>query len=469
MNKNILKSVFTALVVLLSTELYAVDLPWNHGKLKVSDNNLYIQHEDGTPFFWLGDTGWLLPQRTTKDQAAHYLEQIRLRGFNVVQVQTMNDVPSENEFGDKSVPADFNFDKMVKENRDGYWDYMDYVIRTAAKNGIYVGMTCIWGGPVNAGQMNVEQAKKYGKFLAERYKNEPNILWFIGGDIRGDVKTEVWLALAETIRAIDTNHLMTFHPRGRTTSAAWFNDASWLDFNMFQSGHRRYGQRKGDGDYPIEENTEEDNWRFVERSLIKSNLKPVLDGEPIYEDIPHGLHEENEARWNAADVRRYAYWSVFAGSFGHTYGHNSIMQFYKPGIKGSFFPHKYWYECFDEPGYNQMKYLKELMLKFPYFERITDQSVIVGDAGFRYDRLIATRANDYLMVYNYTGRPMVLDLTKISGDEKSVWWMNPSTGEFSFIEKVKTQSAYKIQPDVPYSAGNDRVLIAFDASKTFLK
>ena len=61
---------------------------------------------------------------------------------------------------------------------------------------------------------------------------------------------------------------------------------------MFQSGHRRYGQRFGDGDYPIEENTEEDNWRFVERSLAMKPMKPVIDGEPIYEEIPHGLHDE---------------------------------------------------------------------------------------------------------------------------------------------------------------------------------
>ena len=40
--------------------------------------------------------------------------------------------------------------------------------------------------------MTVEQAKAYGKFLAERYKDEPNIIWFIGGDIRGDVKTAEW-------------------------------------------------------------------------------------------------------------------------------------------------------------------------------------------------------------------------------------------------------------------------------------
>ena len=85
------------------------------------------------------------------------------------------------------------------------------------------------------------------------------------------MKPTVWNALANTIKANDENHLMTFHPRGRTTSAIWFNDAKWLDFNMFQSGHRRYGQRLGDGDYTIQENTEEDNWRYVEKSFA---MKP---------------------------------------------------------------------------------------------------------------------------------------------------------------------------------------------------
>lgn len=90
--------------------------------------------------------------------------------------------------------------------------------------------------------MDVSESKQYGKFLAERYKDCPNIVWIIGGYIKGDVKKEVWETLAQTIRSIDKNHLMTFHPFGRTTSATWFNNSDWLDFNMFQSGHRRYGQ-----------------------------------------------------------------------------------------------------------------------------------------------------------------------------------------------------------------------------------
>lgn len=33
-----------------------------------------------------------------------------------------------------------------------------------------------------------------------------------------------------------------------------------------------------------------------------------------------------------------------------------------------------------------MKYLKNLMLTFPFFERVPDQSVIAGTNGERYDR-----------------------------------------------------------------------------------
>ena len=334
------------LVLLLSACLLAVGslqaqknkiyLPWENGKLQVSEENRYLKHENGTPFFWLGETGWLLPERLNRDEAAYYLSHCRQAGYNVVQVQTMNSVPSMNCYGQSSLPDGFNFKEINKKGVYGYWDHMDYIIKTAEKNGIYIGMVPIWGTPVSEGLMTVKDAQAYGKFLAERYKDAPNIIWMVGGDIRGDVKTAEWEALAKSIRAVDKNHLMTFHPRGRTTSATWFNDADWLDFNMFQSGHRRYGQRNGDGDYPIEENTEEDNWRFVERSMAMTPMKPVIDGEPIYEDIPQGLHDPNETRWSAADVRRYAYWSVFAGSFGHTYGHNDIMQFITPGVIGSF-------------------------------------------------------------------------------------------------------------------------------------
>lgn len=373
-----------------------------------------------------------------------------------------------NVYGQYSMTDGFDFSHIDKKGVYGYWDHMDYIIRTAESKGIYIGMVCIWGGLVRSGQMNVEEAKAYGTFLAERYKDNPNIVWIIGGDTRGDVKTEVWKTLARTIRSIDKNHLMTFHPFGRTMSATWFNDADWLDFNMFQSGHRRYGQTKGDGDNLADSNVAEDNWRYVEASLAKNPLKPVLDAEPSYEGIPHGLHNPKECRWTADDVRRYAYWSVFAGSFGHTYGNNSIMQFYREGYAPAYGAQETWQEALKDEGFNQMKYLKELMLRFPFFERIPDQSVIAGTNGERYDRAIATRGNDYLLVYNYSARPMQIDLTKISGEKKKAWWFNPQNGSMTYIGEFENKVA-DFQYDAPYMRGEDRVLVVTDVLKDYVK
>ncbi len=462
------KLLVTALLVagaLTANAAAKVYKPWSNGKLKVSENNRYIVHENGKPFFWLGNTAWLLPERLNRDEVEFFLEKDRLAGYNVEQIQVLNAIPTFNIYGHAANNAEFDFSKVSQPGVYGYWEHLDYIVDVAAQNGIYIAMDCIWGSMIN--QMDVKKAQSLGRFLAERYKDKPNIIWMIGGDIKGDKSPEVWDAMARAIKKIDNNHIMTFHPRGRTTSAWWFNDREWLDFNMFQSGHRRYGQRKGDGDYTIKDNTEEDNWRYVDMSFEKNPIKPTIDGEPSYEDIPQGLHDFNEARWMDYDVRRYAYWAVFGGAFGHTYGHNSVMQFIRPGVKASFGAEKPWWEAMEDPGYNQMKYLKWLMLSFPFTEGKADQSVIAGQNGERYDRVIAMRGGDFMLVYNYSGRPMSIDLTKISGTKKNVWWMNPADGTLSYIGEMDSKVT-EFTYDAAYLRGSDRVLIAVDSAKNYI-
>jgi len=439
--------------------------PWDNGRLTVSDNQRFLMHENGTPFFWQGETGWLLPERLDRAEAEWYLQRCREEGYNVVQIQVIDGVPAINIYGQPSHPL-----PTAKATGYGYWDHLDYIVDLAQQNGIYIGMVAIWGGLVKAGKLSVDEARKYGTFLANRYKNKPNIIWFMGGDIQGDIKPEVWNALATSIKAIDKNHLMTYHPRGRYTSAKWWSKAAWIDFHTFQSGHRKYGQRMGNADYPIPDNTEEDNWMYVDSTWAYKPIRPVLDAEPSYEDIPMGLHDKNEPRWKACDVRRYAYWSVFAGSCGHTYGHNAIMQMLKPGYPTSYGDAgdvKTWYQGLNDPGFQQMKFLSQLILSLPYFDRIPDQSIIVEN-GKQYDRLIATRGNDYLLVYNYTSRNMKIDLTKIAGDRKNVWWMNAGTGNLRYLGEYES----KVLTFRPHKNGfgvEDGVLIAIDAKKDYLK
>ena len=437
--------------------------PWDNGRLRVSDNQRFLQFENGKPFFWQGETAWLMPQRLNRDEVTYYLQTCRDAGYNMVQVQVLNDVPSFNVYGQ---PSHDKNGKLLTNTAYGYWDHLDDIVSQAAQNGIYVGMVCIWGGVVKAGKLSVEQAKAYGSFLANRYKDCPNIVWIIGGDIQGDVKPEVWETLATSIKQTDKNHLMTYHPRGRYTSARWWSQAKWIDFHTFQSGHRRYGQRMGNKDYPIPDNTEEDNWMYVDSTWAYKPLKPVLDDEPSYEGIPKGLHDADEPLWTAAEIRRYAYWSVFAGSCGHTYGHNAIMQFYREGYPSAYHNRKTWVEALKDPGFNQMQYVSRLMLAFPYFERVPDQSIVL-DNGTQYDRLAATRGDDYLLVYNYTNRDMKIDLRKISGEKKRVWWMNAGTGALTWLGEYDN----KVLTFRPHKVGRgteDGVLIAVDATKHYL-
>lgn len=221
MIKKFILSTILFFVISLSVKLIK---PCNNGRLQVRENRRYLQFENGKLFFWLGDTGWLLPERLDRDEVKFYLDQCAEKGYNVVQIQTINAVPAYNYYSQSSMPNGFDFKNIDKKGIYGYWNHVDYIIKIAQKKGIYIAMDCIWGGLEKSGLMNEHEAIIYGTFLAERYKNSPNIIWVIGGDIRGDVRTEVWEALANTIKSIDKNHLMTFHSRGRTCSSAWLND-----------------------------------------------------------------------------------------------------------------------------------------------------------------------------------------------------------------------------------------------------
>jgi hypothetical protein len=431
-------------------------------KIRVSENKRFFTDQDGKPFFWLGDTGWLLFSRLKREEADRYLTDRQQKGFNVVQVMVVQALRTVNVYGDSAL-ADRNLGNpdvtdgasFTDSVQYDYWDHVDYVVDKAREKGIYIAMVPIWGNAVKSGKISVEQAGKYAGFLAKRYKNKSNIIWLNGGDVRGDTFPEVWETIGSTIRAQDTNHLITFHPFGRTQSSEWFHDRKWLYFNMFQSGHRTYAQ---DND-PKDHRYGEDNWRYVANDYNRQPVKPTLDGEPSYENIWHGLHDKTQPVWTADDVRRYAYWSVFAGGCGFTYGNNAVMQMRNPRThRNPDGKTTYWFDAINDPGAGQMGYLKTLMLSKSYFDRIPDQSLVASN-GERYERLAATRGKDYAMVYTWTGREIKLNMGKIAGKVVNAGWFDPRTGKTMNIGLVENKGIKTFDPPGEVRNGNDWVLI----------
>ncbi len=295
-------------------------------QLRISPNGHYFVKEDGQPFFWLGDTGWLLFTRLNREETERYLEDRRSKGFNVIQVMVLHSLDAVDAYGDSALvnrnvatPKTTEGNSISVPGQYDYWDHLDYVIDLAAAKGIWIALVPVWGGNVKGGWVSETKAARYAAFLANRFRAKSNIIWMNGGDIKGSDSLGVWNKIGSTLRADDPGHLITFHPRGRSSSSEWFHKQPWLDFNSVQSGHRSYAQdtSKGDPHYG------EDNWKYIQADYNRLPAKPVLDAEPSYEAIPHGLHDVKQPRWTDADVRRYGYWSVFAGAAGFTYGDNS--------------------------------------------------------------------------------------------------------------------------------------------------
>jgi hypothetical protein len=237
-------------------------------------------------------------------------------------------------------------------------------------------------------------------------------------------------------------HLITFHPTGQYSSAIYFHDSPWLDFNMVQTGHTR----------------DRDNHTTILAEYSRTPTKPVLDGEPGYENIPHAFDGANP-RLEAIHTRRFCYWALFSGAFGHTYGCNDIWQMWKRGDKPVISAALPWDEAIHLPGSGQMQHARSLIESGPYFDRMPDPSLVEPPNTTGADYVAACRAPDgrYALVYFPSGKTASLRTFLLKGPQLAVRWYDPRTGESiprAAIDIAPWKSTLFIPPSV-----NDWVLV----------
>lgn len=462
------KLIVVGLILTLSMSALAAEkarlgpsVDFSHGDLKVSGNKRFIVHEDRTPFFYLGDTAWELFHRLNRKEAERYLENRRQKGFTVIQGVVLGELDGLNT-------PNANGDRPFKNNdptkpNEAYFKHVDFIVNTANEKGIYIGMLPTWGdkvtkawgkGPVIFTNKNLEAAQDYGKFLGARYKDKPNIIWILGGDRVADNAENIWRAMAKGIKDGDKGrHLMTYHPQGGRSSAEWFHNDKWLDFNMLQSGHGRF---------------DNDNYKRVSADYNRKPTKPCLDGEPRYEDHPVNWKPKN-GWFNDFDVRQAAYWALFAGGFGHTYGCHDIWQMFAPGRAPISSARNYWYEVLDLPGAWNMMHVRNLIESRPFLDRVPDQSLISGGAGTGGRHVQSTRGKSYAFIYIPYGQNVKINLGKISGQKVKAWWFNPRSGQAKPIGTFSNSGTQEFDPPGKTTRGNDWVLVLDDSAKQFPK
>jgi hypothetical protein len=422
--------------------------------LRVSDNGRYLVKSDGSPFFYMADTAWHLLNKTSLEEADKYLTNRAKYGFTVIQMEI------NTRFGASRIGVTPFEDGDISRPNEAFFKRVDYVINRANQLGMYVSMVPLDTRWARNGTFTAANAYNFGRFLGNRYAAK-KMIWTLGGDIGADevaAGIDLWKNLAAGIARgaagkDQSKVLIQYHPGYNQTAATWFQEYSWMDANGVHSGHA----------------FNRDNYNLINATYNKGPAKPVMDMEPGYEDIPHGLNRDNP-RLTAYDVRKGAYWALFAGAHGVTYAHNNVWAFVK--VPGEFrsMSTAPWWESLDTPGAAAMKHLKKLMLSRPFLNRVPDQSLIVGQWLTGTDHIRATRASDgsYAFIYTASGKPVTINLDKLSGSQIVGRWYNPRSGKVADAGR-HTKSGNKSFTPPTSGANNDWVLILDDASKGYLK
>ncbi len=438
--------------------------PGHAQKLRVSENNRFLVQEDGQPFFWAGDTAWELFHRCTREDAIYYLSERARQGFNVIQAVALAEMDGLNEPNSYGV-------RPLLENDPGrpnevYFEHVDYIINAADSLGMYIALLPTWGDKVNKSTwgkgpeiFSPATASEFGKWIGERYREYDNIIWIIGGDRNpreGSSDIETWNAMAEAIAKATGGYdasLMSFHPQPKEPggSSTWFHREPWLDFNMHQTGHC----------------PDRGTHTHITHDYQLSPVKPVMDGEPLYEDHPNCFNAEDLGYSIPENIRRIMYWNVFAGAFGQTYGCHDVWQMYDVEREPVNGPLRPWKQALDLPMARQLKHLKNLMLSRPFLTRIPDQAMVVDQHQDWKDHVIATRDENgsYAMIYFPTGKETQLDLSNIDGAYLKGYWYDPRTGN-SFPASLGKSAISRISPPTS-GQGQDWVLVVDTTSSTF--
>ena len=344
--------------------------------LKVSENKRFLVTADGRPFFWLGDTAWELFHRLNREEAERYLRNRAERRFTVIQAVALAELDGLNDpnaYGQRPL---LNNDP-TDPGREG-WPGQ----RLLGSRGLHRGQ----GGPPRALH---RLPADLGRQVEQQVGRRP-------GDLHAAERGALRRVARPALQGHAGHHLDSRrrpagrdrraegdHPRDGARPARRgrrrapddvpsdrrhraprraFHDDDWLDFNMRQNGHvaeftGRYDQTRADYD--------------------RTPVKPVLDGEPIYEDHPVSFDAKRFGHSIAGDVRRPLYWDLFGGAFGHTYGHHSVWQMWAPGRSPINNPLMPWYDAIDQPGAAQMQHARALLESRPFLTRIPDDDVIV--------------------------------------------------------------------------------------------
>jgi hypothetical protein len=415
--------------------------------VRIAPGNRFLQHADGTPFLWVGDTAWYGAILSTKADWDAYLADRASKRFDVVHfnVTAPRNGVAADENGEVSFSGAERLEGTSRFSRffrfvarlsglyrgapvrmnPRFYQRMDERIDAVNAHGLLAAIVLTWGlRPQDSGNALPEgEVVRLIRYLTSRY-GAHHVVWIVTGDhsYEGD-GGERWKRIARAAFGEGPHAPVTTHPLGMHWPWESFRDEKWLDFITYQSSHGD----DADALRWIHSGPPHQHWQ-------DSPPRPFINLEPPYEG-----HLGYQSRKPHTDytTRRAIYWSLLnAPTAGVTYGAHGVWSWHTavgqpPTDHRDTGIAKTWREALSFPGSTQMKYLAELFTSLAWWTLRPDDHLLAeqpGDDPARHVSVARSEEGDLAVIYMPVGGSLSLK-QGILKEGLQAEWFDPRNGQ----------------------------------------
>jgi hypothetical protein len=417
-----------------------------HGPVRVSASRTFLEHADGTPFFWLADTAWNGALLATGEEWQHYIDVRTLQGFTAVQWVTTQwrASPDGDRFNEQAYAG---IERIAVNPR--FFQRLDQKAAALDRAGLLNVPVLLWAIPggsnprVNPGvSLPESQAVRLAEYMVARWQGY-DVAWILpgDGDYRGE-RAERWKRIGRDVFGRGGHAPVILHPGGMHWVLQEFLNESWIDVHGYQSGH-------GDDDRTLQWMTSgppTTGWTIEPR-------RPFINLEPPYE---HHLAYQSKQPIPAEFVRRAVYWSLLnAPIAGTSYGGHGVWG-WDDGTKpptdhaGSGTPLP-WRQALVMPGAEQMAHVASLFTSIDYWRLRPTPGALAEQPGAsatsRFVAVASTPERDLLVAYTPERTVIAIHAAMVPSGQTR--WFDPRTGARSSATAARDGAVVRFEPPGP--------------------
>ncbi len=436
--------------------------------VKTSANGHYLIDNKGIPFPILGRTSWCVISQPVKDYKA-YLENTLSHGFNAMEMAMIchwpqSNYPPHNGRGDlpflKRLDGSTWNGYLVYENKEKeapdlttpdekYWEFADNFLNYCESKGILVFMFPAYLGypGTKEGWMTEllangpERTKAYGEWIANRYKNQKNLVWMLIGDV-GEFKPEekiVESALISGLKSVKGQQSVHYssEPGGGTNSADQKDFGDQVNLNGVYTW----------GTVPVQ--------KLGRQAYTRQPVLPAfLLEEPYDEEGPDGNRFNPHA---IQPVRRFQWWGWLTSIGGYMAGNGYIWPFID----------QWWQRHLNTPATLDNERLNAFVRSIKWWDLVPSglsgmKSLILsgGSTDDKSDFVAASANKDGSLLIAYIppdhSGSITVDLTVLK-KKVNAWWFDPTNGKSFEINgfPVTGEKSHRFDPPVKNSSGQN--------------